>query len=52
MPHGRRIVITGASSGIGVTTAALLARQGAQLALVARSRDGIRGLGALVGLGR
>ncbi len=33
------IIVTGASSGIGLATAKLLARQGAKLALVARSKD-------------
>ena len=38
-PHleGRRIVVTGASRGIGRTVAITLARQGAQVVLVARS---------------
>lgn len=35
----RVIIVTGASSGIGLATARLLAGQGAKLALVARSKD-------------
>jgi short-subunit dehydrogenase len=33
------VIVTGASSGIGLATAKLLAKQGAKLALVARSKD-------------
>lgn len=39
--HGRRVAITGASSGIGMAAAILFAREGAQLALIARSRGGL-----------
>jgi short-subunit dehydrogenase len=35
----KTVIITGASSGIGLATARLLANQGAKLALVARSKD-------------
>jgi short-subunit dehydrogenase len=37
--EGKVVIITGASSGIGLATARLLAKQGAKLALVARSKD-------------
>lgn len=36
---GRRVLITGASSGIGRCTALLLAKEGARVLVVARSRD-------------
>ena len=36
--QGKIIIITGASSGIGLTTARLLAKQGAKLVLAARSK--------------
>jgi NAD(P)-dependent dehydrogenase (short-subunit alcohol dehydrogenase family) len=38
---GRRVVITGASSGIGVAAARAFAREGADLALLARSPGGL-----------
>lgn len=38
---GRRVLIAGASSGIGVLCAAELAAEGAEVALVARSRAGL-----------
>lgn len=38
---GRRIVITGASSGIGLAATRLFAREGADLALLARGRRGL-----------
>jgi NAD(P)-dependent dehydrogenase (short-subunit alcohol dehydrogenase family) len=41
---GRRIVVTGAASGIGRATAELFARQGAALALMDRDEQGLRGM--------
>ena len=38
---GKRVVITGASSGIGVSAARAFAREGADLALLARSKSGL-----------
>jgi len=37
--HGKKIVVTGATSGIGLTTAQLLARAGAQVIAVGRRLD-------------
>jgi NAD(P)-dependent dehydrogenase (short-subunit alcohol dehydrogenase family) len=37
--HGQHIFITGASSGIGLVTAQLLARRGARVSLIARRKD-------------
>jgi len=39
--RGHRVVVTGASSGIGLATSRRLAREGARLALMARSPDGL-----------
>jgi NAD(P)-dependent dehydrogenase (short-subunit alcohol dehydrogenase family) len=39
--HGRRVLITGASSGVGVAAAEAFAREGATVALLARSRPGL-----------
>ena len=38
------MVITGATSGIGLTTARMAAEQGAQLMLIARNEDALRRL--------
>ena len=43
--HGRRVIITGANSGIGYHTAAILARKGAEVVLACR--DELRGADAL-----
>ncbi|HWK64563.1 MAG TPA: SDR family oxidoreductase [Rhizobiaceae bacterium] len=42
--QGRRIVITGAAAGIGRATAELFAAEGAALALLDQSTEGLRGL--------
>lgn len=39
---GRRVILTGASSGVGLAAARAFARDGADLALVARGRPGLR----------
>jgi NAD(P)-dependent dehydrogenase (short-subunit alcohol dehydrogenase family) len=43
---GKRALVTGASSGIGAATAQLFAREGAEVALLARSRDGLEAVAA------
>lgn len=47
--YGRRVLITGASRGIGAELARSLARAGAQLALVARSREPLEKVAADTG---
>ncbi len=49
---GRRIVITGAGSGIGATTAGLLASQGALIAIVDRDGEAARRTAEGLGPGR
>ena len=46
--EGRRVVITGASSGIGLEAARLFACEGADVALLARSPEGLEKAAALV----
>ena len=41
---GQTIVLTGATSGIGLATARLASQQGARLLLVARNEDALRTL--------
>jgi short-subunit dehydrogenase len=47
--HGKRVLITGASRGIGESLAQAFARAGATIALVARTQDSIRTLAAELG---
>jgi NAD(P)-dependent dehydrogenase (short-subunit alcohol dehydrogenase family) len=46
---GKRVLITGASSGIGAATAEAFARQGCDVALLARSREGLERVARRVG---
>jgi NAD(P)-dependent dehydrogenase (short-subunit alcohol dehydrogenase family) len=43
--QGRRIVVTGAASGMGAGVARLFAEEGAALALLDRNADGVRAIG-------
>jgi NAD(P)-dependent dehydrogenase (short-subunit alcohol dehydrogenase family) len=43
MSRGEVVVVTGASSGVGRAIACAFAREGAQVALIARGRDGLAG---------
>lgn len=45
-PHGKVVIITGASAGIGAATARRFAAAGARLALAARSREALERLAA------
>ena len=45
--HGRRAVVTGASSGIGVETARALAAAGADVTLAVRNTDAGAGVAAV-----
>ena len=47
--HGKVVVITGATSGIGQVAAEELAEQGARMVLIARDRPGRGDVGALAG---
>ncbi len=43
---GRRIIVTGAASGIGLAIAELFREEGAELALIDRDKDGIQAIAA------
>jgi short-subunit dehydrogenase len=46
--EGKVVIVTGASSGIGQATAKVLARKGARVALVSRSREKLERLSAIL----
>jgi NAD(P)-dependent dehydrogenase (short-subunit alcohol dehydrogenase family) len=46
---GKRVIVTGASSGIGRATARKLAREGAKVALIARRREGLEAIAVEIG---
>src|SRR3954451_20173495 len=48
--RGRRVLITGATSGVGLAAAQRFAAEGARLALVARTRDALERANAEHGL--
>jgi NADP-dependent 3-hydroxy acid dehydrogenase YdfG len=47
--EGRRVVVTGASRGIGLATARLLASEGARVAMLARGAEALRAQAASIG---
>src|SRR3546814_19436960 len=48
--QGKKAIIVGAASGIGMATAEVLAREGCDLAITARSEDGVKD--AIANLGK